>query len=359
MFTIHMNWASSESGAFGLHAFQGIISRHHDVEDDVDVLILRLPKATIKYNAGQHFFLTFPTVSLFESHPFTPARFCRSDNAMPFYEQLYIIRVHAGQTRHLAKYCTEERVEYPLPIVCCGPYGNEILDDGAQNVQLIAGGTGVSFTLPLAMKIVAEATRTQSDTPTVPMSRRLDFVWIIRRGRNINWIKEELRRLKKDSYDVHVDLRIRVFVTREGQKEKSMSTLSSPSPSTSSLPATDGSSEKPLHKNLDPVQLRIETLPSTISKEIHSMPSPGSVTLIGNRTQETDWLQDHHPEVRDLVREFWEQRCVDGRVQVLASGPPAMANELHNAVAGCNDYGMVRRGEERGDVSIHWDAREY
>ena len=361
MFVVHMNWTSSECGAFGLHSFQGTISRHHDIEDNVDVLILRLPKGTIKYNPGQHFFLTFPTLSLFESHPFTPASFCRSDSAMPFYEQLYIIRVHSGQTRRLANYCTEERVEYSLPTVCCGPYGNHVLDDGAQNVQLIAGGTGVSFTLPLARKIVAEATRVTSVGPTAPIPRRLDFVWIIRRGKNINWIKEELRRLKMDSYDAHVDLHIRIFVTRGGRKEKSTSTLSfaSPSASSSSLLAIDGASEKPPHENVSSEKLQLEALPPTISKGIYSMPSSGSLTLTDNRTQKTDWLQDHHPKVGDLVREFWEQRCISGRVQVLASGPPAMATELRDAVAECNDYQMVRRGEERGDVSIHWDAREY
>ena len=72
-----------------------------------------------------------------------------------------------------------------------------------------------------------------------------------------------------------------------------------------------------------------------------------------------DWLQDHHPDVGGLVREFWEQRCVSGRVQVLASGPAAMATELREAVARCNGFDMVWRGEERGDVSIHWDAREF
>ena len=350
-----MNWVSSERGAFGLHSFQGVISRHRDPEDNVDVLTLRLPKATIKYNAGQHFFLTFPTVLFFESHPFTPASICRSDDATPFHEQLYVIRVHSGQTRRLANCCAEERVEYPLPIVCCGPYGNCALDTGAQNVQLIAAGTGVSFTLPLAMKIVAEATQVTPVGPGASISKRLDFVWIVRRGRNVGWIKEELRRLKTDSYNVHVDLRIRVFVTREGRKEDSTTTLFPPSPSTSSsssLPAIDGASETPPHENVNSEKLQHET-------QIHPMPSPGSRTLADSQTQEMDWLQDHHPEVGGLVREFWEQRCVSGRVQVLASGPPAMAAELREAVAKCNDFDMVWRGEERGDMSLHWDAREF
>ena len=63
VFFIHMNWAFSERGPFGFRSFEGTISRHYDAEDNIDALVLRLPKATVKYSAGQHFFLTFPTMS--------------------------------------------------------------------------------------------------------------------------------------------------------------------------------------------------------------------------------------------------------------------------------------------------------
>lgn len=332
IFFIHMNWTTSERGAFGLRPFEATISRHHDAEDNADVLVLRLPKATVKYAAGQHFFLTFPTMSLFESHPFTPATVCRENETGPFHEQLYIIRVCEGQTRRLAKYCKDLGVEYPLPTICAGPYGtSHVLDTGAENVQLIAGGTGISFTLPIAMRIVAEAKQTR---PT-RSARRVDFVWIVRRGRNMDWIRADLINLKRDAHDADVNLHIRIFVTREGQAKV-----------VGSMPSKLIEGER--SSEIQP-KLAMEKDSAVVA----------SSTTSASSEQETDWLQDHHPQVGDIVRKFWEERCADGRVQVLASGPPSMAGELRSAVAKCNVPEMVKRGEGRGEVGFHWDAREY
>ncbi|RPB22381.1 hypothetical protein L211DRAFT_826933 [Terfezia boudieri ATCC MYA-4762] len=342
VFFIHMNWASSERGPFGLRSFEGTISRHYDAEDNIDTLVLRLPKATVKYDAGQHFFLTFPTMSLFESHPFTPASVRGREETGIFYEQLYIIRVCDGQTKRLAKYCKDAGVEYPMPSVCSGPYGSpNVLDEGAENVQLIAGGTGVSFTLPIAINIVAEARQDRRRTA----ARRVDFVWIVRRKRNVDWIRDELNKLKRDAHFGGVDLHIKIVITRDCNKsEKEVeSTPTSPVESVSGVTGIDIEKEIEIQK---------------LSAEKEAMATTSSVSSAGAE-QETDWLQDRHPQVGEIVKRFWEQRCIRGRVQVLACGPPSMASELRGAIAGCNVPEMVKRGEERGAVGYHWDAREY
>jgi len=342
VFFIHMNWASSERGPFGLRSFEGTISRHYDAEDNIDALVLRLPKATVKYDAGQHFFLTFPTMSLFESHPFTPASARSRGETGLFYEQLYIIRVCDGQTKRLARYCKDVGVEYTMPTVCSGPYGSSnVLDEGAENVQLIAGGTGVSFTLPIAMNIVADA---RQERPRAA-ARRVDFVWIVRRERNVDWVREELNKLKRDALVGGVDLNIKIFITREGSKlgKEVESTPTSPVESVFGVTGIDIEKEVEIQK---------------LSAEKEAMATTSSVSS-ARAEQETDWLQDHHPQVGEIVKGFWEERCIRGRVQVLACGPPSMAGELRGAVAGCNVPDMVRRGEERGAVGCHWDAREY
>ncbi|KAF8450142.1 hypothetical protein BGX38DRAFT_1184701 [Terfezia claveryi] len=316
VFFIHMNWASSECEAFGLHSFEGTISRHYDVEDNIDTLVLRLPKATVKYDAGQHFFLTFPTMSLFESHPFMPASARGREETGIFYEQLYIIRVRDGQTKRLAKYCKDAGVEYPMSNVCSGPYGrSNVLDQGAENVQLIAGGTGVSFTLPIAINIVIEV---RQDRPKTA-AKRVDFVWIVRRERNVDWIREELNKLKQDANIGRVHLHIKIVITRASSK---------------------------LEKEVESTPTRPEIGIQTLSAEKGAMATTSSVSSTGAE-EETDWLQDRHPQ------------CIRGRAQVLACGPPSMASELRGAIAGCNVPEMVKRGDERGAVGCHWDARQY
>ena len=216
-----------------------------------------------------------------------------------------------------------------------------MLDEGTENAQLIVGGTGVSFTLPIAMNIVVEVRQRRPRTA----ARRVDFVWIVRRGKNVDWIREELNKLKRDAHAGWVNLHIKIFITREGCKsgKEAESTPTSPIESISCVAGIGIEKEVEIH---------------TLSTEKGAMATTSSVLLVGAE-QETDWLQDHHPQVREIVRGFWEERCIRGRLQVLACGPPSMADELRGAVAGCNVSEMVKRGEGRGAVGCHWDAREY
>lgn len=67
----------------------------------------------------------------------------------------------------------------------------------------VAGGTGVSFTLPLAEHVV---------TSVAGEKRDIDFVWVTRRAENLVWVKAELLELERKVPGV--ELVIRVFVTR-------------------------------------------------------------------------------------------------------------------------------------------------
>ncbi|KAF8473301.1 ferric reductase like transmembrane component-domain-containing protein, partial [Kalaharituber pfeilii] len=363
IFFIHMNWTSSEKGSFGLHAFEGTIVRHHDPEDNVDVLILRLSKATVKYEVGQHFFLTFPTLSLFESHPFTPSNYAskKSDNGL--HEQIYVIRVLSGQTHRLAKVCREPKVEYTIPTVCAGPYGaTDVLDNGAENIQLVAGGTGVSFTLPFAMKLVADA---KNKTAVRAAAKRIDFVWIVRRDANVDWIREYLISLQKEAKSSGLELFVRIFVTRgnishskKGIDSSNSGSLTSPIPSSSSSIGEKDFITKVYPGDMTAAgaagkELSVTTKPEVVSNE----KANASVALAYNAES---WAQTEcRPQIAYIVRWFWEEKCASGRVQVLGSGPAGMGSDLRNAVAACNVPEMVRRGEERGAVGCWWDAREY
>lgn len=278
--------------AFGLHSFDGSIERHQDT-DGIDVLILRV-KGSVVWDAGQHFFLTFPTLSFFESHPFTPSSIPTPNAAV--HEQLYIIRALGGQTKRLAKFCENPEHLYPLPTVVCGAYGVSMIDPNATHYQFVAGGTGVSFTLPLAEYVVTSATGEK---------RGIDFVWVVRRAENLVWIKAELLELeRKAAATLGVELVIRIFVTRDS--------------------VGDSSTER-----------------------------EGAGVVMGATTS---WLENHHPSCRDIVRGFCDD-CVGG-IQVLWSGPPGLGRDLREAVAECNDGMRVWKGRGGGEVSLYWDSRE-
>lgn len=226
-----------------------------------------------------------------------------------------------GQTKRLADLCIEPDTEYPLPTIVCGPYGTSVIDQSASNYQLVAGGTGVSFTLPLAQNIIAS---TSSDE-----KRIIDFVWILRRAENLRWLQNELLEIRRQAAETSgVDLHIRVFVTREGE-----------APSTSS---TSPAHSIPSEEVCDP-QVK-ETLGVNVSTEA--------------KTPEhdvTNWLQNRHPSCKDIVMAFRDE-CV-GKIQVLASGPAGLGRDLREAVAECNDSCKVWRGDEGGEVGLYWDSR--
>lgn len=328
IFFIHMNWTSSETGgtyealppsasipfahslpAFGLHSFESSIERHQD-SDTIDVLVLRV-KGSVVWNPGQHFFLTFPTLSFFESHPFTPSSLPTPGAAL--HEQLYIIRALNGQTKRLAQLCKDPGHHYPLPTIVCGAYGTPTIDPTATHYQFIAGGTGVSFTLPLAEFIIASAAREGQQ------QQQLDFVWIIRRAENLVWVRAELLELeKKAAAAPGVELVIRIFVTRE----------SAGGSSSSSTVGTGGGGGGDVEKE--------------------------SAAAAGGAVS---WLDYHYPSCKDIVEAF-RDNCV-GRIQVLGSGPSGLGRDLRESVARCNDGARVWKGDVSGEVSLYWDSREY
>jgi NAD(P)H-flavin reductase len=109
-------------------------------------------------------------------------------------------------TKRLKHQVIEQVAKATTSIILCGPYGRSPLKNrGKSNILTIAGGTGISLTLP----VILEAASSSRFSKVA-----IDFVWIIRRLSNIKWMREELEDLKRAAYEP-VDLQIHIFVTRE------------------------------------------------------------------------------------------------------------------------------------------------
>jgi predicted ferric reductase len=168
-------------------------------EDGITVVTLRVKTPRFGYLPGQHFFLTFPSITLWQSHPFTPA-------VVKDYEQLYIIVALAGETRRLAA-AVQAAPEQPLSVVLCGAYGLPVVDPGAENFLLVAGGSGVSFTLPIATELIEKK------------AGKLQFLWAVRREQNVEWIRQELLELIEKAAERGVEFEVVIYVTRAAGKE--------------------------------------------------------------------------------------------------------------------------------------------
>jgi hypothetical protein len=135
-----------------------------------------------------------------------------------------------GFTRKLDEYAQSHDGASVTAIVD-GPYGRPPPVNSFSTVVLIAGGSGVSFTLPLLLDVVAAARRKQSPV------KRVVFVWSLRSAGEVKWASDVLN-------DIHnnppsgLSLDIRVHVTRasslvasleNADTEKSESPVDSPS----------------------------------------------------------------------------------------------------------------------------------
>jgi ferric-chelate reductase len=91
-----------------------------------------------------------------------------------------------------------------------GPYGGTHLDFASfHTVILIAGSTGVTFTLPVLMDISSRAQRTK-----LPI-REVIFVWAVKTAGCKNWIANELRQAEEELVVAGVGLSVRIHVTAD------------------------------------------------------------------------------------------------------------------------------------------------
>ncbi|KAF2798812.1 ferric-chelate reductase-like protein [Melanomma pulvis-pyrius CBS 109.77] len=284
------------------------------------------------WNIGQHFYLCFPESSIWQSHPFTPLSLPVIGTGHQRHS--YIFRAKKGETKRIAELSARRALktladetaplsDAKLSVVLNGPYGENIARDLAPeaNVLCIAGGTGITYVLPVLLSLAAQ-----------PHSRdrQVSLVWVVRQKQDIDWVGPELAVLK--SWVKTSGLTIRIFVTRAAQG------------------ATTQESESGLNpKDMEEKEMK--------TKEITASSSDSALSVHGLSKSELSLDHVHNrPHLDEVVSSFVEQN-VRGRTDVFASGPGEMISQLRSIVAKHNEPSRVWRGEERGDVRLTCDDR--
>ncbi|KAF2690626.1 hypothetical protein K458DRAFT_287692 [Lentithecium fluviatile CBS 122367] len=302
------------------------------------------------WKIGQHFYLTFPALSVWQSHPFTPASTPPTSLIPPTHT--YIIRARNGETGKLGALAESATLDkdchFETPVVMVGPYGTSTISQEATNILAIAGGTGVSFTLPAVTAALADAS-----SP----AQNIEMIWIIRHIDNLAWIGPEIVALKAQldtstssssedlkgpaTHTTHTAkrFRIRIFVTRAPETRTHVYSL----PSTSHLTT-------PAEKDLEVSSASSATSNPTHSHEIQALITPHPNFTI-------TCLDHARPSVDAMLASFMEETVERGRTQVLASGPSALGTDIRSAVGRRNGAARVWRGDERGNVELAWDDR--
>ncbi|KZV94215.1 hypothetical protein EXIGLDRAFT_673197 [Exidia glandulosa HHB12029] len=181
-------------------------------EDTIRVTMER----PMSWTPGQHAFLTFPGISAnpLEAHPFTiatipdpPSR--EASKISSSRELSFIIRGRSGFTGKLRRQAQIARSTGRNIVTAYvdGPYGAPPDLSSFSTAILIAGGSGVSYTISMFENLIQQA---RKGTSTV---QRIMFVWSIRDESHISWIYDQLSSALACVPET-LSVSVQIFVTR-------------------------------------------------------------------------------------------------------------------------------------------------
>ncbi|KAM0749466.1 hypothetical protein T439DRAFT_357804 [Meredithblackwellia eburnea MCA 4105] len=210
--------------AYQTRCFTGISRASLKILSD-DALKITVPYS-MSYTAGQHFFLRFPTIEPFGSHPFTVASLPRSKDASggATGDVEFVLRPGKGITSRLFRIASKATINR-LPVVLDGPYGGEHLErlKACDAVVLIAGGTGITAVAPVAASLVRHSSATATtvgaeEEGSCGVPPKIVVVWAVRRSSSLSWFEAELRTLRA-GYPGEITVTMHVTSPSETEKK--------------------------------------------------------------------------------------------------------------------------------------------
>jgi ferric-chelate reductase len=297
-----------EDGGWGFKAVQAEAKIWRDGEFG-DVVRLDFAHHQKPWRIGEHFFLCFTESSIWQSHPFTPLSLPVAD-ATGRVKHSYVFRAKGGETKKVADLLAKKLAESntaTTPLIMQGGYGENMVEGLTQdvNVLCVAGGTGITYVLPVLLRLVRE-----KPAP----GRKIELVWAVKRRQDLQWVEPEMEELRR--LGAAHGLRIRTLVTAEPVAVTSKE-----------VRVTDEKGRTESEDDVDSIQ----------EASVRS----------GN---------EHRPDVTAVVNDF-VSGVAHGSTRVFGSGPPGMVVDLRAAVAKCNSGSRVWMGEERFDVRLVCDDR--
>lgn len=332
---LHYRWVPSKN-KWGFESAKATITRFED-SDSGDIVRLDFDHVQQPWQVGQHFYLCFTESSVWQSHPMTSLSLPLADETGAV-RHSYVIRAKKGETKKLADIAAKKLAAQPAgptpaagtepttSVVLTGPYGVDMIASVTPetNVLCVAGGTGITFVLPVLLKLVREK-------PVA--ARKIELVWAVRRDADAKWVAEELEFIKEAGCSHSLD--INVYVTREKEHHSSV---------------RRGAGAGAGTEKGDGLQEKVESSASSATGGCDC----NDVTH--HHPDNTEIPEARRPHLDEVVRGFVGS-VARGSTTVYASGPGGMIGDLRTAVAGCNASGAVWKGDARGDVRLICDDR--
>ncbi|KAI0794429.1 ferric reductase NAD binding domain-containing protein [Fomes fomentarius] len=285
---------------YGRMLYHGVHSGVTYEELPEDMVKIIIP-TQIKWRAGQHFFVRFLDLGIHaaSSHPFTVSTLddlqqSEGEGGGIRIMEIYA-RVHGGITARLAAVAASQSLRTSY-VMLDGPYGGvEGNIKTYDRVLLLAGGSGVTFLVPLLLDLV------QSYDPETTKTRKVHLVWVMRTDDARSWFEEVLRNAVESS-------------------PEGLSVVVSYHITCATIIADDDAS-----------------------------------SITSGKTSSAEPLIPKHssrPDVRSIVKEYCAK---EGRLAVAGCGPEAFNYDVGSAVAEC-ELAIVRGKSACSEIYLHQES---
>lgn len=236
----------------------------------------------------------------------------------------YILRAKKGETKKIIDLAATGVSS--TPVILTGAYGEKTTESltSDTNIICVAGGTGITYVLPVLLELARQ--------PPSP-DRKIELIWAIRHTSNKEWINEELSILQRAQKSLN--LKIRIFATRDSSEESSPSTKEAINVSVSD--EKDAGQDSPI---------------SSSESQSCGCESEAPVKKLGGETEKGK----SHPDLHKMIPGFLDE-VVRGPTTVFVSGPGDMISDVRGIVASCSSGSKVWSGQERFDVRLVCDDR--
>lgn len=175
-----------------------------------DMVRLSVEDIDFTWKAGQHVYISIPSLRPFELHPFTIANAANAEQADGKRQLTVLAKAHGGFSRSLQKAATKDaQTGRKRRVFLNGPWGMPPDLLHYETVVLIACASGASFIVPLLQELVTKRGCVQ----------RVHLHWIVRSQDYTSWYSDELHAIAIAARSASMQLQITIHVTQRNQPD--------------------------------------------------------------------------------------------------------------------------------------------
>ncbi|KAI9737641.1 MAG: hypothetical protein M1818_005645 [Claussenomyces sp. TS43310] len=318
------------------------------------------------WSPGSHVFLSIPKFGIGQSHPVTIASIPSSHGG----DLVFLLKRHRGFTSRVhrsAESLSASLIDKESPNVeqtahlslLDGPYGQHADFATFESVLLIAGSTGVSFTIPILLDIASRASKQR-----LPV-RRIRFLWIIKNTSWTSWVSSELETAFQMLLAAGIEFEVDIHITCDDNLASDIGGVTKECGC-----ACDKSLGPCCCVNIEEPDDEIRSIRD--NEEFSTQKEAGVTNLeystatswtplradddagIRNRVLPCAMFHSGRPNFDSLIWRLLEQ--AEGETGVALCGPLGLSSQVRRSIVRCSDERAVHKGSGAQGIFLHTEC---